>query len=232
MRVEGYDIPMSAKAAADGFDGGRRLDHPFAALALILALSGSPTYAMGDDNGIVYTAEGPVESGGDRAAAEGMGRRYDDRDEAGGDVGDLLGDSSKLWSTDSEEEAEEEEEVGGGNGEGAGAYVDDIVGRVPLQSGGGPAVRREAGDGDDDEEGEGETTQQWLQAFQDELDEEATSGEDSAHTDGECTSTNVNCFRSTDHDIFRHVARLKRQYAMTHLLESHACSQFEPLRRS
>lgn len=191
MRVEGFEIPMSAKEAADAFDGGRRLDHPFAALALILALSGSPTYAIDGDSGVVSTTEGPVESENDIGDAEEMSRRFDERHEASGDVDDLLGDSSKLWSTDSEEEAEEEEEVGGGKGEGGGAYIDDIVGRVPLQSGGGPSVPREAGSGDDDEEGEGEVTQKWLQEFQDELDEEATSGEGSAHTDGECTSRDV-----------------------------------------
>lgn len=178
-------MPTVATADADRLHMGERLIHPYAALALVLSLSGSPTWAMDNDDGTPH-GEYSVEPGGDNAPAaaasakvtkERVGR-HDSDGGANGEVVDLIDDSSKLWSTDSEEE--EEAETGA---EGGGGSV-GVVRRTPLQGGGHPSSVQDNASSDGEREGE-TTTEEWLQAFQNERDEGGTSDEGNACTDGE-----------------------------------------------
>lgn len=153
---------MAAGNSSGDTDRAGALEHPYSALALMLALSGSerwPTTAAattreeGEANPVP-----PLDSEGKggRSSWAAMSGEGEDQEE-GGELYGFGGDSSRLWSTDSEhdgdseakddEEGEEEAEEENGTG-------------VVLQGDAGDAGRHE-----------------WLQAFEDD-------GERSPRTDG------------------------------------------------
>lgn len=161
------------------------LEHPFAALALVLALSGTSHFQ-------------PKESG-----EESLRAKRDDRTEAipssrdrdirgDGELTGLGGESSRLWSTDSEGDAGDREEQRGtlglppaspSNGSGGGAKSllnDPSAASASLAVRGGDRGEGVGGDGG---------TREWLQDFaaeQAEASEWDSDGEQSsAHTDGE-----------------------------------------------
>lgn len=140
------------------------LVHPYAALGLLLALSGSPTWTADEVSSQAEAARrgGWNESG---ATTRQSGRREDGLDE---ELARLAGDSSKLWSTDSEHEEEGE---GGEKGDSELLQEEDSLGGV-------------RGNGDNDGEGGATAHDEWLEAFQDDHSDEATSTS-SGYTDGE-----------------------------------------------
>ncbi|CAM9190719.1 unnamed protein product [Ectocarpus sp. 6 AP-2014] len=166
MRVEGHRMDMGGvnKTAA----ASPPLEHPYAALALALALSGSQRWAAareaeveGDEReGDTPDAES-VEGGGGGGGSGRLARDEEEGEEWEG-AAELLagfeGDSSRLWSSDSDEgsereggtEEQEEEEDGVGSLSSALPVVEDV-----------------------DEGG----TREWLQAFEDD-------GEGSPRADG------------------------------------------------
>lgn len=159
-------------------------EHPYAALALTLALSGSPkwaatstatyvTAAADDDEGatISSAAANTSEAGGvtrrltSGAPLEGGSARAGEED---GELTGLGGDSSRLWSTDSEHDEEENEGIEGRAEEAEEEEATKKGGRGAAVSAPPPAVE------DTDER----DTQEWLQAFE-------SDGESSPRTDGE-----------------------------------------------
>lgn len=187
MRLKGHRISKVSTADADRFHRGERLVHPYSALALVLALSGSQAWTMDPNDGNPHR-QYSLEPGGDNVGAaaasatvakERVGKYHGDG-AADGELDHLIDNSSKLWSTDSEEEEKDDARAGA---EGGGGSV-GIVKRAPLQGGGQPSSVQNSASSD----GEGEigtTTEEWLQAFQNEPDELRTSDEGSAFTDGE-----------------------------------------------
>lgn len=186
MRLTGHS--MTAGTREGGAAGADRfipslppLEHPYGALALVLALSGSQRWASaGEDKGQ------EVQEGGAGLTVSGDQGREGERSGQGLDT-------SRLWSTDSEEEegGGEEGEEGRGDGqhedlEGDGA---DGGGLSTAAKGGRRRRRRLSSspglkaaapqDGGESEEG----TSEWLKAF--ESDGSASDGELSPHTDGQ-----------------------------------------------
>ncbi|CAM9700389.1 unnamed protein product [Ectocarpus sp. 4 AP-2014] len=145
MRVEGHRMDTGGvnKAAA----ASPSLEHPYAALALALALSGSQRWAAvreaeveGDEReGDSPDAES-VEGGGGDGGGGGRPARDEEEGEEREGTAELLavfeGDSSRLWSSDSdegsereggpEEEQQEEEEDGVGSLSSALPVVEDV----------------------------------------------------------------------------------------------------------
>lgn len=156
MRLTGHSMATGAEgdgAAADRLSLSMpRLEHPYGALALVLALSGSQRWpSVIEDNGLESQEDrgGKVSAGDSWTAPNDQGRE-----------GEWLGqglETSRLWSTDSEEE-----EAAGG--------------KLSLFPG---LETAEQLDGGEMEEG----TSEWLKAF--ESDGADSDGELSPHTDGE-----------------------------------------------
>lgn len=158
-------MPKTTRVDAAGFGTDQQLVHPYAALALVLALSGSAS-PIHDDEGDEIRKE----------RQDGNGGQHDELDV-------LIGDSSKLWSTDSEED--DIEQVALGSGRENDKFV-DTAGKQPSQVRNDSARQQEESDSDEKEEaGDGGGTQEWLQAFQDECNPEGPSDDGSACTGGE-----------------------------------------------
>lgn len=145
------------------------LEHPYSALALVLGLSGSQkwtTVAVGEKQ---RHQEGPGKGFPALDLEGSVGPREGLEEE---ELAGLGGDSSRLWSTDSEDDEVEGDGEGVGEGEGQkGQPSEALLGRRLLRS-------AEQGRGGGDEAG----TQEWLEAFEDDA---ASESERSARTDGE-----------------------------------------------
>eukprot|EP00903_Cladosiphon_okamuranus_P015208 g14056.t1 len=182
LRVEGHPMVGGDIRRAEGE---HPPEHPFAALALTLALSGSPRWATtptssddddDDEGGTISSAAAntseawgvtrPPTSG---APLEGGSARVEQED---GELAGLGGDSSRLWSTDSEQEDEEEDEEV--ESEGRDEEEEEEEEEAAKKGGRGPAVV--AVDTDERD------TQEWLRAFE-------SDGERSPRTDDEGYAT-------------------------------------------
>lgn len=143
------------------------LEHPYAALALALALSGSQRWAAareakaegGEREGDTPVAESVQEGGGGRRPARD--KEGGEREGAAEILADFDGDSSRLWSSDSSDESGERE----GGPEEEEEQEEDGVGMLSSAL---PVLEHV------DEGG----TREWLQAFEDD-------GEGSPRADGE-----------------------------------------------
>lgn len=132
------------------------LEHPYGALALLLALSGSQRWAV----------EGQEAEGSEDDESKGDVLVPNESELAG-----LGGESSRLWSTDSNESDEEEEEwEGGGPSPRPAVYGGGLLSVIEPTPGGGS-----------DHEG---GTQEWLKAFEDDDD----ASDSTARTDGQYTT--------------------------------------------
>lgn len=145
------------------------LEHPYAALALTLALSGSQrwetaaTAATAEEGGEEEEEKGDIPSAsadverkeGGRSSRGVLLEEVEEKDE---ELAGFGGDSSRLWSTDSEHEEESEGKQVQGVEEGQG------IGDPPLASL--PFL-------EDTDEG---NTQEWLQAFENDDGSPRTDG--------------------------------------------------------
>ena len=169
------------------------LEHPYSALALALALSGSERWAAAPSTAAAEGGEGAeeekeeaegrfVRSGAANAEGHTGGRSSpggappeEDAEHGDGELAGFGGDSSQLWSTDSERDEGGEERTGP-EGEG-----EEEKGDEGGSTRGGPAVPLpplEDADGERGGGGGGGDTQEWLRAFE-------NDGERSPRTDGE-----------------------------------------------
>ncbi|CAM9470490.1 unnamed protein product [Laminaria digitata] len=179
MRLTGHSMTAGTREggakAADPFRPSQPpLEHPYGALALVLALSGSQRWppVCGDQGQGVREREESAGEGWNVSDDQGRKRER---------LGERL-NTSRLWSTDSEEEGgdEGEEEEGGGEhgqhdgGEGAGA--DGGRGRLSSLPGLEAVAPQDGGESDGG-------TSEWLKAF--DSDGSASDGELSPHTDGQ-----------------------------------------------
>ncbi|CAM9751525.1 unnamed protein product, partial [Hapterophycus canaliculatus] len=172
MRVEGHR--MNDGDTGDTGRAGVRppRDHPYAALAFMLSLSGSQRWATAAAANTT-AQEGQDEAEADpslrsnsarkagsrrspRTAPSEEGNQQGEQEEGGGMFG-LGGDSSRLWSTDSERDEESEEKSADGGSRGVARPLTVLSGDA-----------EEAG------------TQEWLRAFE-------SDGERSPRTDGNGT---------------------------------------------
>eukprot|EP00752_Nemacystus_decipiens_P005155 g4678.t1 len=165
VRVEGHRMTRGDVRRAAGQPPP---EHPYAALALTLALSGSPTWTTTtgtNDDEAISSAAATSAAGGVGAIRRGSAKEQSDDGELAG----LGGDSSRLWSTDNEDDEEndgkvgrDEEERGGGAEKG---------GRGP------PGAPRPLPEDTDERD-----THEWLRAFE-------SDGERSPRTDDEGYAT-------------------------------------------
>ncbi|CAB1120688.1 unnamed protein product [Ectocarpus sp. CCAP 1310/34] len=203
MRVEGHRMDTGGvnKAAA----ASPPLEHPYAALALALALSGSQRWAAakeaeveGDEReGDTPDAES-IEGGG--CGGSGRSARDEEEGEEREGAAELLagfeGDSSRLWSSDSDEGSEREggpEEQEQEEEDGVGSLSSALPGVEDVDEGG---------------------TREWLQAFEDD-------GEGSPRADG-CTAGEIETER------FGHRGKVENNGASTQLAEPLAPSYSPP----
>lgn len=169
MRLAGHS--MTAGTNDGGATGANRsspslppLEHPYGALALVLALSGSQRWApVGEDKGQeVQEGEKLVGAGW----TDDQGR---ERERSGEGL-----DTSRLWSTDSEKEE------GGEDEDGEDGLSVAAMGSLRRQLSSSPGLEAAAlQDGGESEGG----TSAWIKAF--ESDGSASDGELSPHTDGQ-----------------------------------------------
>lgn len=157
-------------------------EHPYAALALTLALAGSPTWTTtaartddsGDDgDGDDATSSAAANAGGGAGAIRRGGSAKEEHEDE--ELAGFGGDSSRLWSTDSEPDEEYDGSEGRDGEEGAEA---EKGGRGPAEAPLPPLP--EDADGRD-------TQEEWLRAFE-------SDGERSPRTDGERKDQHPNIF--------------------------------------
>ena len=153
MRLDGQRIVKPEAAALD--PAPPLLEHPYAAISFLLALSGSRSSSAREEP---FSELDKSAENSSQVFADGVD----------GKLADLAGDSSRLWSSDSEDE----EKVGEGKKRDEPSHVE--VGRWQLD--GAMSSQNDGLDEDAD-------TREWLQAFESEANSE--SDRSSAHTDGE-----------------------------------------------
>lgn len=153
-------------------------EHPYAALALALALSGSPRWetspggahddggaassdATSSEGGVIRRRRRRPSSSSDEPLEGGLGKEEHGED---GELAGFGGDSSRLWSDDGEEDDEENE--GNERRDAEEEKEEEAEGRRPPVAPLAPV--EDVGERD---------TQEWLQAFE-------SDGERSPRTDG------------------------------------------------
>ncbi|CAN0114916.1 unnamed protein product, partial [Ectocarpus sp. 12 AP-2014] len=206
MRVEGHRMDtggVNKPAAASP-----PLEHPYAALALALALSGSQRWTAATEaeveederEGDTPDAESVEGGGGGGGGGSGRPARDEEGGGGGGGAAELLaafeGDSSRLWSSDSDEGSEQEgkpEEQEQEEEDGVGSLSSALPGVEDVDEGG---------------------TREWLQAFEDD-------GEGSPRADG-CTAGEIETERSG------HWGKVENNGASTQLAEPLAPSYSPP----
>lgn len=150
-------------------------EHPYAALALAVALSGSPTWTTttgtddDDDDDVVSPAATNTEGGGGAGVIR-RGSAKEEHKDGELELAGFGGDLSRLWSTDSERGEESDGKEGQDDDDDEEGTEAETGGRGPP--GGAPLTLPEDADvGERD-------TQEWLRAFE-------SDGERSPRTDGE-----------------------------------------------
>ncbi|CAN0207634.1 unnamed protein product, partial [Scytosiphon promiscuus] len=174
MRVEGHRMVSGDSSDKGGAQVRPPLEHPYAALAFMLALSGSQRWTTSGETttapeGGEQGEAGPAPRMDSEGKEEGSRRSSGEPllgeagQEGGGELFGFGGDSSRLWSTDSERDEEVGSKDDGEDSTGVSRPA-TVLGK------------------DEEEEAEEEGTQDWLRAFEDD-------GERSPRTDDESNAS-------------------------------------------